>query len=436
MRLLVDHRLSGDSWPVERALADAEAASWMAHMRAEAEERNWPSHGLGQLHPEENSGSLTFCMGQGVDAPTIEVSWEKPRRGRLLVRARAATPPHSSDAQAFIEAVDGRHRERRLHREHRRGVITYQGIPWKGELWLTPDIRFGPPSRQPPVLMGRQAFLVDAMVSGIGRQGVSDEFHRLVREIKLVLGPILAIAFDGERQHFSEWVPEIDDRGQITDCKLRSVGYVELETVDGMPKVGVLAPTALQDVSRPDLQMPVIRASDLSVRPPGDLMDLWKAFCELSAQKREQYLGACNCFATANLLWPAQRTAYATFLVVAGEALKPRTNRYSGANLYDVINSLLGARVAGALKSLALSPQQVRSDHVHRGMLVADELLPRLMGDDFKDPSFDETLTQLTTAVRACLIEWLRCRGEYTFKWVRRAPRARAAPRGARPRRR
>ena len=143
MRQVADHRFASRSWPIERALADAEAASWMTHMKAESEERNWPSHGLGQLHADENSGSLTIFMGQPPDAPTVEITWEKPRRGRLLVRARASDSAHSVDAQAFVDSVDARHRERRLLREHRRTWITYHGLPWEGNSGSRPTFDSG-----------------------------------------------------------------------------------------------------------------------------------------------------------------------------------------------------------------------------------------------------------------------------------------------------
>jgi hypothetical protein len=430
MRPVDDHRFSGRDWPIERVLPDNEATSWMAHFRAEAQERNWPSAALGQLDPDESSGSCTIRMGQEPEAQTIEVAWEKPRRGTMLLHARAGDPVRAADARAFIEAIDARHREGRLDREHRRACLRYEGLPWEGELWVTPEIRIGPPSRRPPALIGPQALVVDAMIAGIGRQGITDEFGRLLRELQLVLGPILHIHFQTLEQHRGQdWVPEIDDKGHITDCRLRMVGYVELQQVSGMPAPGAIAATVLEEVQRPDLGFFGIRVGiDTAVHPASDAVALWKAFSGMPAGLRKQYLEACNCYATAQMMWPAQRTAYATFLVVACEALKPKGRRYHDANFYDVVNSLLGSEVVTALKSLPLSPQRVRSDHVHRAQLIADELVPMLFSDEFHDPSLDVTLMQLATMVRGCLIEWLRCGGIYKFKGIPR-------PKKGRPRR-
>ncbi len=421
MRPVDDHRFAGGDWPIERVLPDNEARSWMAHLKAETQEHNWPSNTLSQLNPEENSGSCTIRMGQEPDAQTIEVAWEKPRRGTLLLHARAGDPSRAADASAFIEAVDARHREKRLNCEHRRGWLRYHGLPWEGEWWVAPVIRIGPPSRRPDALIGPQALVVDAIVAGIGQQGVSDEFRRLLQELRLVLGPILHVHFEQlEQRGGQDWVPEIN-QGLITDCRLRMVGYVELEQISGMPEPGEIATTALEEVRRPELGFSGIRMGvDTSVRPPSDASALWNALSGMPPDLRQQYLQACNCYATAQMMWPAQRTAYATFLVVACEALKPKGSRYQDANLYDVVNGLLGSEVAAALKKLRLSPQRVRSDHVHRAQLVADELVPMLFSDEFKDPSLDETLMDLATVVRCCLIEWLRCRGVYRFKWMPR----------------
>jgi len=146
---------------------------------------------------------------------------------------------------------------------------------------------------------------------------------------------------------------------------------------------------------------------------PGDIEDLWQAFTTLPAAKRGHLLRAGNAYLIARSMWPDQRTAYAAFLVVACEALKPTGKRYDRMNVYDVIASLVSPSQAQELKKLPVPPQQIRSKHLHRGELAAGELLPALVHDYFADPSFDITLSELTRLARVCLIEWLRCGGEY-----------------------
>jgi hypothetical protein len=146
---------------------------------------------------------------------------------------------------------------------------------------------------------------------------------------------------------------------------------------------------------------------------PADIEDLWRTFEALPTVKREHFLRAGNAYQIASSMWPDQRTAYGAFLVVACEALKPRGKRYDRMNVYDVIASLVSASEAQRLRELSFHPQKVRSQHVHRGTLSAGELLPMFIHDDFKDPSFDQMLWALSPICRICLIEWLRCKGEY-----------------------
>ena|SRR5437870_9000000 len=62
---------------------------------------------------------------------------------------------------------------------------------------------------------------------------------------------------------------------------------------------------------------------------------------------------------------------------------------------------------------MSFPPQRVRSKHLHRGELLGGELLPILIQNPFEDPSFREMLDELSRISRTCLIEWLRCKGEY-----------------------
>ena len=105
---------------------------------------------------------------------------------------------------------------------------------------------------------------------------------------------------------------------------------------------------------------------------------------------------------------------------VACEALKPPGKRFKGMNIYDVVASLIGKRKAARLRELTIHPQDVRSGYVHRGELAAGELVPMFLFDEFADPSFDGMLQELYEACRICLIEWLRCAGQYEVVWLTR----------------
>ncbi len=71
-------------------------------------------------------------------------------------------------AREFIDAANDRVRRRITARAHRWDLLTYHGLPWRGELWLGDDLRLGPPSRFADALLGPQVVVVDAMAEGIG----------------------------------------------------------------------------------------------------------------------------------------------------------------------------------------------------------------------------------------------------------------------------
>jgi hypothetical protein len=268
-------------------------------------------------------------------------------------------------------------------------------------------------------LIGPQIVVFDAMVKGIGRHGVDANFAALVQETRVFLGILLGIAPELSRFH-NAWVPVVDANGTFSDCKVQPIGYVELSVPSSFPTAGQSPPVEKRAIARPGLG-PYGITSDMNQEwVPADTEELWRRYRDLSASKRENLLRAGNAHLIARSLWPEQRTAYAAFLVVACEALKPPGRRNSWMNIYDVVASLAGQDLARDLRSLSFAPQRVRSEHLHRGELAAGELLPMFMHDHFRDPSFDEMLRVLSRVTRLCLVEWLRCSGEYR---VARLPR-------------
>jgi hypothetical protein len=415
MRQVADLRFEDGEWPIELVVPASDAENWVAHLEAEAEERGWSSSSFSQLEATENSGTLTVHTANGPSPPTLDIVWERPRGKELRLRARPSGDPAPpiDVAHAFINSVSERVRVRKTLRAHRRAFLTYHGLPWRGELWLDADHRLGPPSRHPDTLLGPQIVIIDAMIEGIGQLGVTANFQKRLRELQVFLGVVLGLKL--EISKFEEaWVPEVDAQGRITDCKLTHIGYVELSEQEDFPKPGSTRPIERRDATRPGLG-PLGITSDVNEEwVPADIEQLWDTFMRLPDSKREHLLRAGNAYLIARSMWPDQRTAYAAFLVVACEALKPTGKRYDRLNIYDVIASLLSPHDAKHLQELSvLHPQKVRSGHVHRGELAAGELLPMLVHDHFKDPSFDEMLRALTVMTRVSLIEWLRCGGSY-----------------------
>ena len=138
MRPVADLLFEAGEWPIELVIPSKDAESWMAHLSAETEQRGWSSSGLSELDSDENSGTRYVHTASGPSAPTIEIVWEKPRGGTLRLRARpSGTPVLSLEvARDFIDATLARQSSGKILRAHRWDILTYDGMPWRGELWL------------------------------------------------------------------------------------------------------------------------------------------------------------------------------------------------------------------------------------------------------------------------------------------------------------
>ncbi|MEO8423316.1 MAG: hypothetical protein ABI595_05300 [Actinomycetota bacterium] len=381
----------------------------MAQLHAEIEARGWNASSFSQVHAVENSGTISVHTSTGANPPGLDIVYERLRDAGLRVRARPSGEPllPTDEAEEFLARVGERLDADETDRGHRREILTYDGLAWRGELWLDADLRLGPPSRFPDALAGRQVVVVDAMIEGIGQQGITANFQIRIHQLVIFLGFVLGMPLAPVRWR-QEWVPEVDADGRIEDCKLRSVGYSELSPSPGFPTVGMAEPVERRDVARPGLGQVGIWPDMHERWVPSDIEDLWAVFMPLPAAKKEQLMRAGNAYLIAGSMWPDQRTAYATFLVVACESLKPAGKRYNKKTIYDVVGSLLGEAEADRLRQLPIPPQLVRHGLVHRGELRAGELAPMLIHDYFMDPSFDETLQELAAITRTCLVEWLR----------------------------
>jgi hypothetical protein len=417
MRPIVDLRTQDKDWPIQITVPASDAESWMAQLNAEIETRNWTSGSLTQLDSGENSGSMSIQTALGQSPPTLDITWERQRGKDLKFKARPSDDPALSIdiAHKFFYRVTERVRLGTTQKVHQRVFLSYYGLPWKGELWLDSELTLGPPTKYADVLLGPQIVIVDMLVEGIGRQGISANISERIRELQLFLGFILGIHLQSNK--FEEgWVCEINAESQTMESKLGYLGYFENVAQSGLPILGSSQQVEKREVTRPGLG-PYGIYSDMNEQwVPSDIEHLWTQFKKLPDSKRDQILNAANALRCGQMMWPEQRTAYVTFLVVACEALKPKGKNYDEANVYDVVASLLSEDAAQLLYQQTVHPQKVRSKHLHRGELAAGELLSRFQQNYFGDPSFDQMLMSLANTTRICLIEWLRCEGNYKLE--------------------
>jgi len=380
MRQVADLRFETGEWPIALVVPAKDAETWMTHLNAEMEERGWNSSSFSRLDAAENSGTLSVHTANGPSPATLEIVWERPRGKELKILAKPSGDPvlYLDVARDFINAVGARVRTGKVLCAHQHALLTYDGLPWRGELWLDDNHRLGPPSKYPDSLLGPQILVVDAMIEGIGRWGVAANFQKRLSELRIFLGFVLGLRLEVSKFERG-WVYDADAEGRFTDCKLRNIGYVELSPQAGFPNRGCTQPVERRDVTRPGLG-PYGITSDMHERwVPEDIEQLWKSFMALPPTKCDHLLRAGNAYMIAQLMWPDQRTAFAAFLVVACEALKPAGKSGDRLNVYDVVASLVSPNEAHRLRQLTFQPQQVRSKHLHRGELVAGELLPMFL---------------------------------------------------------
>ena len=421
-RRSIDAQDSDDSpWLVEQTIPSADATAWMEHLHAETESRLWSASGKTRIESSSNDGSHSVHTHFGQDARTLHIEWKRPRNGDLHVKARPdkkfGIPAET--AKEFMDAVFERYRSNATSVDHRYDMLTYDGLAWRGELWLGDEIRLGPPSRFPPTHIGPQIVVVDSMVEGIGQLGIDRRFEQLIRELRVFLASILGIHTQRAKL-VDGWVSEFDEDMKPIHCEVKTVGYCEVGADRSFPVKNAIHPMPRGVVEPPGIGRRDISSDQCEQWVPEDVEQLWQALSSLSAEKKDDFLRAGNALLNAGPLWPDQRTAYAVFHVVACEALKPRGKQYDDLNVYDVVASLIDIPQAEKLRTLAFPPQSVRNRHLHRGDVMADEFSSMLLFDLFADPSFDQMLHELSRVCQTCLVEWLRRMGEYN---VIRLPR-------------
>jgi len=170
MMRVEDRRFDATDWPVTLMVADRDHADrWLAHLNEACSKRGWSSAGLTQLDRPENSGSITIVCGQ--PEKRLAVVWDRKRNKGLKVRARSlsADAISNDEARAFLDQVTDACRRRLTQKLYRRISLEYDGLAWRGELWLDDDHRLAPPLKQyDDATRGPRFVHLDAMVECAG----------------------------------------------------------------------------------------------------------------------------------------------------------------------------------------------------------------------------------------------------------------------------
>jgi hypothetical protein len=303
---------------------------------------------------------------------------------------------------------------------HRAWQLSYNGLPWRGELWLDDTLRLGPPSQQDETgLLGPRIILVHALINSIDRQHASDCFMVTLRELSVfltvVMGTNVRVSPNGGRG----WTWSTNSSGQV-ECDIRSLGYWEKYWPNEMPTRGQIQSVPLRAVPRPDFSLRGINGTQTELYLPEDIFDLWRTFTGLPPNLRQQFLQVGSMWQLALSLGSDYQTAQFALMVIACEAFKPPEPRYRDHNIYHVVEALLGKPVADQLQEQWFRPQDVRNGHLHWGEFRGSEFVQHAMMSSFWDPTFDRAYRELYRIVQAAIIEWLRQCGTFTMLPLKR----------------
>lgn len=414
MMKVEDRRFESAPWPIsfEVPKEGGQADDWLRYLNAECNRRGWTAGGIGQIERPENSGSLTINTGLG--QAQLAIRWERRRGGPLKVSARSVGAPEfpTLEAQTFLDAVIEQCRSRVTEKLYRRGTLHYDGLAWRGELWLDNDHRLTAPSRQDETaLTGPRIVHLDVMLDCIGGLDAPTALRERLGEVSaflsVVMGQTIRLPPSGRAW---TWQTGSDD------CTVRQLGYMEAANPTKMPQRGEIQAVPL----RPLHALP--RGLDGSTNQQilrDDVVDLWTSFQALLPERRRQFLQAAAKWQEAIAQFSDRETLSFALMVVACETLKPPdTDR--GANVYDVIRTLLGKDTSDRLRRDGgeYAAQVVRSVHLHTGEFLGDELLRTRFNSSYQDPSFDEAYCEMWKVTQAAIIEWLVRRGAVTVLTV------------------
>ncbi|HXZ00086.1 MAG TPA: hypothetical protein VEI03_08800 [Stellaceae bacterium] len=403
-----DRRFEQGDWPIQLDIPREHADTWLRYLQWECGKRGWNVNSLSQLEARENSGSINIATS--VDQCALGVVWERKRDGPMKVRARSSGAPEFSLAEMreFFNHVDGRCRSGEVERIYRRGQLEYQGLAWRGEVWLDDLTRLGPPSRQDETAMiGPRVILVDAQIDCIGPADALWIFDRELRDLAAFLTVVMgtAVRLPNAGSRIWAW----NSPGGADNCEVRFPGYLEPNMPSEMPPRGASRPMPLRWLTRPDFSLRGIDGSINEYILPVDVGELWAAYSGLAPNRRRDFLQAARKWqeALSQCEIDGSTLSYA-LMVVACEALKPPGREYWDHNIYHVVEALLGQPIAQQLKTHQVRPQDVRGTHLHRGEFRDDEIAVAAFISSFHDPTFGQARRDLAPIVQACIIEWLR----------------------------
>jgi hypothetical protein len=382
----------------------------MQYFHAVCEERGWSAGGISRHERREDSGTFAITKTQMVLGHVV---WERKRGGAMRIRARSeSSEAPLSELQACFDQITAYCTEKKTQEYFLWNCLEYEGLPWRGELWLSDKVRLGPPSRQyEKALIGPRAILVSALIQGVTVRDAQDMFQEKLQEICAFLSVVTRqnIVITNPRQTWT-WEP---GAAATIISSVRNIGYTELEGPAGMADRGPCSAVPLYAVSRPDNELRGIDGTQSELALPEDIIPLWDDFRALNAEQRRKFLQIAARWQEALMHSRNRETLSFSLMVIACEALKPSDRQFDDHRIDDVVGALLGEPTAAYLKEDWFRAHHVRSMHVHQGELRGSEFQAHSPIRSFYDPTFDIARRELARITNAAIIEWLRRRGTF-----------------------
>ena len=434
MMRVADRRFNAWDWPVTFTVADMDHADrWLVHLNEACCKRGWTSAAITQLDRPENSGSITILCGE--PQTQLAVVWERKRNKGLKVRARSInTDAISNDeTRTFLDEVTDACRRRLTEKLYRRMSFEYDGLAWRGELWLDDDHRLAPPSKQyGDATHGPRIVHLDGMVECAGPRELPFAATVDAREVAAFLSVVLGEAVSLMKQGNVWTFEQIDGNPDWSpSCKVRCRGYLETANPTSMPAKGTAGAARLAPAT--SVNNGVGEESEITIRE--DIVSLWVKYRSLSSNLRDQFHRAATMWRQAASLPQDFETLRFALMVATCEILLPPGEK---RNVYDVVEGLFGHAETHELREMTAAAQKawrgsdqkqahdIRNLSLHAGELFGNEVMRNPGTSTYYDPGFIELTRRLADLAPRSIIQWLKQDGA-----IRLPPDRRLARRGS-----
>ena len=124
------------------------------------------------------------------------------------------------EAQQFFSEANEECRLAVTESIYARGTLQYEGLAWRGELWLDDKTRLAPPSLQDETAaLGPRYVHVDAILECVGQPDVAKTRQEILLEVSAFLSVVMKRRFDC-RKAARAWVWASDAKGPKCESRV------------------------------------------------------------------------------------------------------------------------------------------------------------------------------------------------------------------------